>query len=114
VIRVPETSNLVLVSGEVLFPNALVFEPEVPPIDATCARRRLHPGRRQGACGGDAAGRQRGRGRPQIAVLQAGDEIMVLPKIETKNVEVDDAASRRSCTRSRWRRRSWSREGPAC
>jgi protein involved in polysaccharide export with SLBB domain len=86
VIRVPETSNLVLVSGEVVFPTAVVFEPGAD------------IGRYVGAAGGytqtaDEARvvvvRQDGRVAegPEVA-LAAGDEIMVLPKIETKSVEV--------------------------
>ena len=36
-LRVPEQSNLVLVSGEVLFPNALVYEPRVVLLDEPLA-----------------------------------------------------------------------------
>ena len=59
VIRVPETSNLILVSGEVLFPTALVYE-RAAGIDEYVSRAG---GYNQGAdrarvCGG-SAGRQR-------------------------------------------------------
>lgn len=87
VIRVPETSNLVLVSGEVLFPNALVYEPQAT-VDDYVQRAG---GFNQGA---DKARlivlRQDGSVVPgtEVARLQPGDEIMVLPKIETKNVEI--------------------------
>lgn len=86
VIRVPETSNLVLVSGEVVFPNALVFEP-----GASIERYvRAAGGYTQSA---DEARlvvvRQDGSVvEGDKLALQAGDEIMVMPKIETKNVEV--------------------------
>lgn len=87
VIRVPEQSNLVLVSGEVLFPNALVFEPQAGP-DHYIARAG---GFNQGAEKARVIVlRQDGSVAPgeDAAVLRRGDEIMVLPKIETKNVEV--------------------------
>jgi protein involved in polysaccharide export with SLBB domain len=86
VIRVPETSNLVLVSGEVLFPNALVFDRQAG-VEAYIARAggytqgadrsRVMLVRQDGSI--DAADR---------ASMRPGDVIMVLPKIETKNVEV--------------------------
>lgn len=86
VIRIPERSNLVLVSGEVLFPNALVYDPQA---SATQYIDR-------------AGGYTQGADRAKMVVLrqdgsvvegkstapQPGDEIMALPKIETKNVEI--------------------------
>ncbi len=87
VINIPQQSNLVLVSGEVLFPNALVFDTRAD-VDAYVGR---------------AGGFTQGADRARIVVLhqdgsvspdarqvalRAGDEIMVLPKIETKNIEV--------------------------
>jgi hypothetical protein len=86
VIRVPETSNMVMVAGEVLFPSALVFDREAD-LDAYVTK-----------AGGYTQGADRARvvlvrqdgsiadaGKAQ---MQPGDEIMVLAKIETKNVEV--------------------------
>lgn len=87
VIRVPEQSNLVLVSGEVLFPNALVFDGGAD-VDTYVSRAG---GYTQGA---DQARvvvlHQDGSVSPEARAvkLAAGDEIMVLPKIETKSVEV--------------------------
>jgi len=86
VIRVPETSNLVLVSGEVVFPTAVVFEPGAD-IDRYV---RAAGGYTQTA---DEARVVVVRQDGQVAegtklALAAGDEIMVLPKIETKSVEV--------------------------
>ena len=86
VLRLPETSNLVLVSGEVLFPNALVFDAQAE-LDTYIAR---------------AGGYTQGADQARVVVLrqdgsiadagasrlQAGDEIMVLPKISAKNVEI--------------------------
>jgi protein involved in polysaccharide export with SLBB domain len=86
VLRIPEQSNLVLVSGEVLFPNALVWDRAARP-DDYIAR-----------AGGYTQGADRARlivlrqdgsvGEPGKAALRPGDELMVLPKIETKNVEL--------------------------
>ena len=86
VIRIPEQSNLVLVSGEVLFPNALVFDPDASVEDYVTR----------------AGGYNQGADKARVVVvrqdgsvlnardtgLQPGDEVMVLPKIETKNVEI--------------------------
>lgn len=86
VLRVPEQSNLVLVSGEVLFPNALVYDPAATADDYVqrvggynqgADKARLIVLRQDGSVTDSAA-----------AQLRPGDEIMVLPKIETKNVEV--------------------------
>lgn len=86
VIRIPEQSNLVLVSGEVLFPNALVFDPGAN-IDDYVERAG---GYNQGA---DKARvvlvRQDGSvADARASTLLPGDEVMVLPKIETKSVEI--------------------------
>lgn len=89
VIRLPEASNVVLVSGEVLMPNALVFK-EGEDIESYIRRAG---GYTQGA---DEARvlvvRQDGsivEALPSArTVLRAGDELMVLPKVETKNIEV--------------------------
>lgn len=86
VIRIPEQSNLVLVSGEVLFPNALVFDAKAGAEDYIARAG----GYTQGA---DRAKlvvlRQDGSViEGQKADLRPGDEILALPKIETKNVEV--------------------------
>ncbi len=86
VLRVPEMSNMVMVSGEVLLPNALVFDRGAT-IDAYIARAG---GYTQGA---DEAKvmvvRQDGSiAEDPGAALQPGDEVMVLPKIETKSVEI--------------------------
>jgi protein involved in polysaccharide export with SLBB domain len=85
-LRVPETSNLVLVSGEVLFPTALIFDGGTG-VEGYVTR---------------AGGYTQGADRARVMVvrqdgsvvaadraeMRPGDEIMVLPKIETKNVEV--------------------------
>jgi len=85
-IRIPEISNLVLVSGEVLFPTALVFDQKAG-MDSYVSR-----------AGGYTQGADRSRvvlvrqdgtvADATSAAIHAGDEIMVLPKIETKSIEV--------------------------
>jgi protein involved in polysaccharide export with SLBB domain len=88
-LRLPEASNVVLVSGEVLMPNAVIYEPGNE-IEAYVKRAG---GYTQGA---DQARvlvvRQDGsvvEALPSArTVLQAGDELMVLPKVQTKTVEV--------------------------
>ncbi len=86
VIRVPEQSNLVQVSGEVVFPNAMIFDGEAT-LD-TYVR----------GAGGYTAGADTARVlvvRQDGSVLEGaraelrpGDEIMVLPKVEGKRIEV--------------------------
>lgn len=85
-LRIPVLNNLVLVSGEVLFPNAMAWRPGTSATDYV----KLAGGFNQGA------------DRSRVLVLQAngvvsadtgaplqpGDELMVLPKIETKSLEV--------------------------
>ena len=86
-LRIPEASNLVMVSGEVLFPNALVFDPQAD-LEAYV---RQAGGYTQGA---DEAKvvvlRQDGSvvADARSTKLQAGDEILVLPRIQSKNVEI--------------------------
>jgi protein involved in polysaccharide export with SLBB domain len=86
VIRVPETSNVVLVSGEVLMPNALIYDSHAD-VDRYVER-----------AGGYTQGADKARvlvvhqdgsvADAQKVALRAGDEIMVLPKVETKSIEV--------------------------
>ncbi len=89
VLRLPEMSNVVLVSGEVLMPNALIYDQDVS-IDAYIRRAG---GYTQGA---DKARvlivRQDGSVVEAVpnarTVLAAGDEVMVLPRVQTKSIEV--------------------------
>ena len=89
VIRVPERSNTVLVSGEVLFPSALVFDAKASLADyvaqaggysQSADTARVVVVRQDGSVAEAASGAS-----PR---LQPGDELMVLPKIESKRVEV--------------------------
>ena len=86
VLRVPEQSNLVMVSGEVMVPNALIYDRNAD-LEAYV---RQAGGYTQGA---DEARvlvfRQDGSVAEAGQVkLQPGDEIMVMPRIATKTLEV--------------------------
>ncbi|MCW7538935.1 polysaccharide biosynthesis/export family protein [Aquabacterium sp. A7-Y] len=87
IIRVPEQSNLVLVSGEVLFPNALVHEAGKSAKDYVESAGGFNQGADKSRL---IVLRQDGTVVPSTedASLQPGDELMVLPKIETKRVEL--------------------------
>ncbi|MDZ7811994.1 MAG: polysaccharide biosynthesis/export family protein [Ideonella sp.] len=85
VVRLPERSNVVAVSGEVLFPNTMVYTPNVAATDYVemvggftqrADRNKLLILKPNGTI--DTSG-----GTPS-----PGDEIMVFPKVETKWVEV--------------------------
>lgn len=86
VLRVPERSNLIMVSGEVLFPNALVFDKG--------ADLETYVERAGGYTQGADLARvvvMRQDGSVVLANdvrLQPGDEIMALPKVESKNIEI--------------------------
>ena len=86
IILVPERSNLVLVSGEVLFPNALVFDAAAG-TEEYIARSG---GYTQGADKAKVIVLRQDGSVADISKggLKAGDEIMVLPKIETKSIEI--------------------------
>jgi protein involved in polysaccharide export with SLBB domain len=82
----PEKSNIVLVNGEVLFPNSLVFDPRANVEDYV----NMAGGYTQNADSsklvvvhqdGSVADASRTKLRP-------GDQIMVLPRIETKKLEI--------------------------
>jgi protein involved in polysaccharide export with SLBB domain len=83
---IPERSNLVSINGEVLFPTSLVWEPGAG-VDAYVRE-----------AGGYNQGAERARVlvqridgsvfEPGPAALAAGDQVLVLPRIETKNVEI--------------------------
>ena len=88
-IRVPNRSNTVLVSGEVVFQSALVWEPE------TTARTFIE------RAGGYTQLANEDRivvvhqdgsvAESENTIVRAGDEIMVLPKITTKSIEITRA-----------------------
>ncbi len=86
IIRIPETSSLVMVHGEVLFPNAVVYDQDAEADDYI----RQAGGYTQNADSSRLVVlHQNGSfSESDDAELQPGDEIMVLPKVDSKNIEV--------------------------
>jgi protein involved in polysaccharide export with SLBB domain len=99
VIRVPILDGLVLVSGEVLFPNAIAFDKALSLDDyirrgggytQNADSARIIVARRDGSfteAGGDKGFFSMGNGNSNTAV-RAGDEILVLPKIDVKSRQI--------------------------
>jgi protein involved in polysaccharide export with SLBB domain len=99
VIRVPVLDGLVLVSGEVLFPNAIAFDKALSLDDyirrgggytQNADSARIIVARRDGSfteAGGDKGFFSLGNGNSNTAV-RAGDEILVLPKIDVKSRQI--------------------------
>jgi protein involved in polysaccharide export with SLBB domain len=85
-IVIPEKTSVVMVHGEVLFPSAVSWRSGLSPDDYI----RQVGGYTQSADTSKAIVlHQNGEAvDAKNANMQAGDEIMVLPKIETKNIEV--------------------------
>ncbi|MFJ2993428.1 polysaccharide biosynthesis/export family protein [Pandoraea sp. NPDC087047] len=87
IIRIPEKSSLVMVHGEVIFPNAVSWQ------DGDNANDYIE--RSGGYLQGESKSRvvvirQNGEvvSMSSRTLIDAGDEIMVLPKVQTKHVEV--------------------------
>jgi len=88
IIRIPEISSLVMVHGEVLFPNAISFRNGFAVDDyiqlsggfTQTANKKVLVLRQNGVIEEDSS-----------AVIKPGDEIMVLPKVETKRLEITRA-----------------------
>lgn len=82
---IPEQSSLVMVHGEVLFPNAMVHDPRADTEDYI----RQAGGYTQNADNSRlVVMHQDGSFGSADEKIGAGDEIMVLPKVDAKNVEV--------------------------
>jgi protein involved in polysaccharide export with SLBB domain len=85
VLRIPTQSNLVLVSGEVMLPNAVIYRPS----DRATDYVKQVGGYTQNA---DTSRllvmHQGGAVSLEEDPIQPGDEIMALPKVSTKNIEV--------------------------
>ncbi|KAA1049555.1 polysaccharide biosynthesis/export family protein [Pseudocitrobacter sp. 73] len=87
VISIPEKTSLVMVHGEVLFPNAISWEEKLDADEyiEKCGGLTQKSGQskiiviHQDGSAVDA---------DDVGALVAGDEIMVLPKYESKNIEV--------------------------
>ena len=97
VLRVPAKDDLVLVSGEVLFPNAVAFDPRLGLDDyvkraggytQNADAARIVVARRDGSFA-EASGEKGffSLGSGDVA-LRAGDQILVLPKIDVKSRQI--------------------------
>jgi hypothetical protein len=96
VLNVPTRDGLVLVSGEVLFPNAIAFERDLT-LEEYIRRAggytqnadasRVVVARRDGSYLEATGGRGIFGGERQMAVRQ-GDEVLVLPKIDVKSRQI--------------------------
>ena len=97
IIRVPTLDGLVLVSGEVLFPNAVAFDKELSLDDyirrgggytQNADSARIIVAHRDGSFA-EAGGEKGFFGVVNNnAVVRAGDEILVLPKIDVKSRQI--------------------------
>lgn len=92
IINIPERTSLVLIHGEVLMPNAISWQKGMDPEDYI----EKAGGFTQGA---DKAKiivmRQNGEAinADDVKQIEPGDEIMVLPKVDTKNIEITKGIS---------------------
>lgn len=97
IVRVPIKDGLVLVSGEVLFPNAVAFEKKLNLDDyirkaggytQNADSARIVVARRDGSfteANGDKGFFSLGSG---VVPVKAGDEVLVLPKIDVKSRQI--------------------------
>lgn len=86
VLVVPERTNVVVVSGEVLLPNAVLFDAGAGAEDYVARAGGYTQGADQARL---VLVRQDGSiDDARKAKLDPGDQVLVLPKIETKNIEV--------------------------
>lgn len=98
VIRIPKHDGLVLVSGEVLFPNAIAYDAQLGLRDyiqrgggysQSADTSRIIVAHRDGSY--EEASGQGWRffaNDDMKAAIKPGDEILVLPKVQSKNIEV--------------------------
>lgn len=85
ILIVPEESNLVMVSGEVLFPNALVYEPKAKAADYIAQAGGYTQNSDDSKI---IVLRQDGSVAKSSEPMRAGDQVMVLPRVDTKRIEV--------------------------
>jgi len=98
VIRIPKQDGLVLVSGEVVFPNAIAHDPKLDLQDyikraggysQSANTSRIIVAHRDGSYEEAGGGSWHFFGNDsQATAIQQGDEILVLPKVKTKSIEV--------------------------
>ncbi|MDB5818823.1 MAG: polysialic acid transporter [Rhizobacter sp.] len=86
VLRVPEQSNLVMVSGEVLFPNAIVYDAQA---NAEAYVTQAGGYSQNADTSKLVVLHQNGSvAQADATSLQPGDEVMVLPRIDSKRIEI--------------------------
>jgi protein involved in polysaccharide export with SLBB domain len=98
VIRVPKHDGLVLVNGEVVFPNAIAHDPKLDLDDyikraggysQSANTSRIIIAHRDGSFEEAGGGGWSFYGsNSEATTIEQGDEILVLPKIKTKSIEV--------------------------
>lgn len=96
ILNVPSQDGLVLISGEVLFPNALAYDPGMTVDDyirgaggytQNADSSRVIVARRDGTFI-EAAGRRSAFGKGTETALRQGDEVLVLPKVDVKSRQI--------------------------
>ncbi|GBU14433.1 polysaccharide export outer membrane protein [Enterobacterales bacterium] len=87
VISIPEKTSLVMIHGEVLFPNAVSWQKGLSPDDYI---KKVGGYTQKAGNTKVIMIKQNGEAlnAEDIKTLQPGDELMVLPKFESKNIEV--------------------------
>lgn len=87
VINIPEKTSLVMIHGEVLFPNAVSWQKGLSPDDYIT---KVGGYTQKASNTKVILVKQNGEAlnAEDIKTLQPGDELMVLPKFESKNIEV--------------------------
>lgn len=98
VIRVPKQDGLVLVSGEVIFPNAIAYDPKLDLQDyirkaggytQNANTSRIVIAHRDGSFEDTRESGWSGFGSDASrSTVKAGDQILVLPKVQTKSIEI--------------------------
>lgn len=95
VIKVPKNDGLILISGEVLFPNAVAYQSgnsyedyisRAGGFTQSADTSRIVVAHRDGSYENTSAGNWRLFGNS--TTVAQGDEILVLPKVQTKSIEV--------------------------
>lgn len=97
IIRIPKNDGLILISGEVLFPNTIAYEPNLSVRDyikraggysQSADTSRVILARRDGSFEDVAGGSWSLFGSNSDVKIRPGDQILVLPKVQTKSIEV--------------------------
>lgn len=99
IVNIPKQDGLVFVSGEVNFPNTIVYEPKLTIADyvsktggytQSADTSKIVVAHRDGSY---EQLKDSGWGNSSQVKLNSGDEILVLPKVQTKSIEITRAIS---------------------